>query len=102
MKSQVVAAYLARTKTVEEICSEFCVARRSVYLWLKQSGHVAHRGYVRNRQSFYVSREEIMLLRRLLQANVPLSREETNTAMLLDDRLVTALNKLDAEENGEP
>ena len=102
IKSKVIAAYFEGVKTVNEICDEFGIARRTVYKWLQESGLKRNRRIsVRNRQPFYVSKAEATLLCRILEENEALvSQTEMDLVMGLHDRLVHALQMFMLEEEG--
>lgn len=102
VKAAVIAAYLDGVKTVDDICDEFGVARRTVYKWLENSGtHRNRRMSICNRQPFYVSKDEAALLCTLLETcEYSLPENEMNTIMRLHDRLTNVLNEFSIEETG--
>ena len=94
-KKAVLDAYTSGEKTVDAICREHGIARRTVYTWAEREGLKRKKRYQTNRKAVYMNREEVeAVLLMISECSDALGRYRI-TAEALEKRLLDVADMME-------
>ena len=89
VKSSALADYAAGEKTVDRICAEYGIGRRTLYQWLEKDGKTDRVCNYGQRKSLRVNRDEAeLLLLMILECDSLLNMDQRTMALSIEDRLL--------------
>ena len=95
VKSSALADYAAGEKTVDRICAEYGIGRRTLYQWLEKDGKTDRVRNYGQRKSLRVNREEAeLLLLMILECDSLLNTDQRTMALSIEERLLEIADDL--------
>ena len=96
--SEILSAYADGEMTVDDICTRYGVARRTVYQWAEKNGIKRKRRTMTDRKAVYMSRNEVeTVLLLIMEGESILDGKDLTAARAIEKRLLDIADRMEEE-----